>query len=283
METRTISEGYLDDFLEYLNKEEKSIATISKYMCDVKKFYKFANVQEITKSLVIMFKKQLQEKYKTSSVNSMLAALNRFFDFLGWTDFKVKEMKVQKRVFCKEEEELTQEEYHRLLEAAKAKNNERLIMLMQAICSTGIRVSEHKYITVEAVKKGYFYISNKGKTREIYFPAELKRALMTYCKRYDISSGCIFITRNGKPLDRSNIWKMMQKLCKDANVDRGKVYPHNLRHLFAVTYYSLEKDIVHLADILGHSSVETTRLYIKTSSRQCQKIFNIMNLVKINI
>lgn len=283
MNSRLLSEKLVANFKNYLNQEEKSMATINKYICDVKKFYLYAGCQEISKSLVISYKKELQKKYKTSSVNSMLVALNRFFEFLDWPDLKVKELRIQKRVFSKEEEELTQEEYERLLEAAKSKNNEKLVRLMQTICSTGIRVSEHKYVTVESLKLGYLSISNKGKTREIYFPNELKKLLVSYCKRNGIKTGSIFITKNGNPLDRSNIWKMMKTLCIDAKVDSKKVYPHNLRHLFAITYYSLEKDIVHLADILGHSSIETTRLYIKTNSKECQKIFNQMNLVKLNM
>lgn len=283
MNSRLLSEKLVASFKNYLNQEEKSMATINKYICDVKKFYLYAGCQEISKSLVISYKKELQKKYKTSSVNSMLVALNRFFEFLDWPDLKVKELRIQKRVFSKEEEELTQEEYERLLEAAKSKNNEKLVRLMQTICSTGIRVSEHKYVTVESLKLGYLSISNKGKTREIYFPNELKKLLVSYCKRNGIKTGSIFITKNGNPLDRSNIWKMMKTLCFDAKVDSKKVYPHNLRHLFAITYYSLEKDIVHLADILGHSSIETTRLYIKTNSKECQKIFNQMNLVKLNM
>lgn len=283
MNSRLLSEKLVASFKNYLNQEEKSMATINKYICDVKKFYLYAGCQEISKSLVISYKKELQKKYKTSSVNSMLVALNRFFEFLDWPDLKVKELRIQKRVFSKEEEELTQEEYERLLEAAKSKNNEKLVRLMQTICSTGIRVSEHKYVTVESLKLGYLSISNKGKTREIYFPNELKKLLVSYCKRNGIKTGSIFITKNGNPLDRSNIWKMMKTLCIDAKVDSKKVYPHNLRHLFAITYYSLEKDIVHLADILGHSSIETTRLYIKTNSKECQKIFNQMNLVKLNM
>lgn len=283
MNSRLLSEKLVASFKNYLNQEEKSMATINKYICDVKKFYLYAGCQEISKSLVISYKKELQKKYKTSSVNSMLVALNRFFEFLDWPDLKVKELRIQKRVFSKEEEELTQEEYERLLEAAKSKNNEKLVRLMQTICSTGIRVSEHKYVTVESLKLGYLSISNKGKTREIYFPNELKKLLVSYCKRNGIKTGSIFITKNGNPLDRSNIWKMMKTLCIDAKVDSKKVYPHNLRHLFAITYYSLEKDIVHLADILGHSSIETTRSYIKTNSKECQKIFNQMNLVKLNM
>ena len=281
MDYRKLSDNCINDFVENLYLEEKSSATISKYICDIKKFYNFVGKQEITKSLVISYKTKLQEKYKINSVNSMLVALNRFFDFLGWADLKVKELKIQKCAFSKEEDELTQDEYERLLKAANSKNNERLVMLMQSICATGIRVSEHKYITVEALKNGYISIHNKGKTREIYFPIELKKQLIKYCKKNNINAGSIFITRNGKPLDRSNIWAMMKSLCKEASVDHKKVYPHNLRHLFAVTYYSIEKDIVHLADILGHSSIETTRLYIKTNSRIFQKIFNQMNLVKL--
>lgn len=284
MDKKFLNEEYLEKYLKYLRNEEKSSATIQKYHCDIKKFYAFSVMDTpITKDTVLAYKKQLQKKYKATSVNSMLTALNSFFKFLGWMDCTVKALKIQRRVFLSENEELTEEEYERLLKAAKLRNKDRLALLMQAICSTGIRVSEHRYITVECLKKGYMTITNKGKTRDIFFPISLLKLLRGYCLRNYIRTGCIFCTRNGKPLDRSNIWKMMRSLCDFAHVPCEKVFPHNFRHLFAVTYYAIEKDIIHLADILGHSSIETTRGYIRSRADECQKIFNQMSLVRIQI
>lgn len=284
MKTRKLRQSYLTAYLTYLLEEEKSEATIRKYAHDIRTFYSFlGNQTEVDKTCVVNYKEYLKQHYKTTSINSMIVALNRFFVFLGWEECRVKELKIQKRVFSSTSEELSEEEYQRLLEAAKNRKNNRLMMLMQAICATGIRVSEHRFITVEALKNGYMVISNKGKIREVHFPEKLRSSLIKYCYQHKITHGCVFVTRNGKAMDRSNIWSMMKSLCETANVDRKKVYPHNLRHLFAITYYQLEKDIIHLADILGHSSIETTRIYIRTSSRECQRVFNRMNLACMRI
>ena len=206
----------------------------------------------------------------------MLSSLMSFFSFLGWSDLKVKSLKIQRRIFDSEEKELTKAEYQRLLQAAKAKQNERLYLLLQTVCSTGIRVSELKHITVEAVVNGKAEISCKGKRRTVFLPDKLCKMLKRYIRERKITSGPVFVTKNGKPLDRSNIWSDMKKLCAAADVSEKKVFPHNLRHLFARTYYSLQKDVVRLADVLGHSSVNTTRIYTmesgETHRTQLQKL-----------
>lgn len=256
----------LEQYLEYLKAEEKTIATIQKYRRDILHFFRFlAERQGVTKELVIHYKQVLTEKYAAASTNSMLVALNGFFAYLGWDDLKVKILKVQQQCFRDKEKELTKEEYKRLVRAARQEENERMYVLLQTICATGIRVSEHRFITVEGLASGKVRILNKGKERVILIPKELQQLLKGYCRQNGIYTGSVFVTRRGKPLDRSNIWHEMKALCQTARVDPDKVFPHNLRHLFAVTYYQLEKDIVRLADILGHSSVETTRIYTYTS------------------
>lgn len=211
----------------------------------------------------------------------MLVAVNGLLAYMGLNDCKVKLQKIQKRIFH-DENNLSKQEYQRLLAAAESKSNEQLLMLMQTICATGIRVSEHKYVTVEALKQGSAVVKNKGKIREIIFPKKLRRSLLKYCKEHHIESGAVFITKHGNPLDRSNIWTMMKSLCDEAGVDKAKVFPHNLRHLFAYTFYGLEKDLVRLADILGHSSIETTRIYTKTGMKKCQSIMDRMDLLSKN-
>lgn len=218
--------------------------------------------------------------YAPRSVNSILSSLNSLFDYLGWHDCKVKTLKIQKQIFADKDKELTKAEYTRLLKAAKNKKNERLYYLMQTICSTGIRVSELKYITVEAVNLKQVNINCKGKIRTVILPVELCKILKGYIKEYGIKKGAVFISKNGKPLDRSNIWSDMKKLCDSAGVPRSKVFPHNLRHLFARTYYSLERDIVRLADILGHSSVNTTRIYTMESGEVHRRQIERMNLLQ---
>ena len=225
---------------------------------------------------MLEYKAEIVEKYAPASVNSILASLNSFFNQNELYGLRIKNLKIQKRIFCQSEKELTKPEYERLLKAAKDKNNEKLYLLMQTICATGIRVSELKFITAEAVKCGQAQVKLKGKIRTILLPKELCRVLKQYIKNQEIKSGCIFRTRNGKPIDRCGIWKAMKSLCETAGVSREKVFPHNLRHLFARTYYSLQKDIVRLADILGHSSINTTRIYTiengETYRRQMQKL-----------
>lgn len=269
----------IENYKNHLIKEEKSKATIQKYIRDIKKFYVFLdNDKTLDKQKLIDYKDILMQEYKETSINSILISIHSFFKFIGLNNCDVKLLKIQKKSFIENEKELSKDEYRRLLTAAQHKKNERLYMLIQTICTTGIRVSEHKYVTVEALKEKKAVINNKGKIRCIFFPKKLRKQLLAYCDSHKIRSGAVFVTKNGKALDRSNIWKDMKKLCEEANVDRTKVFPHNLRHLFAFTFYSIEKDIVRLADILGHSSIETTRIYTMTSMDECERTFSKLEL-----
>ena len=226
----------------------------------------------------MLYKKYLLEKnYTIRSINSMLASLNSLLTFLGWTDCKVKCLKQQKQIYCPEEKELTKAEYLRLLEAAK--KDSQLQLVMQTICGTGIRVSELRFFTVEAAKQGEAAVRCKGKSRTILIPGKLKRLLLSYAQKHNIRSGAIFLSRNGKPLNRSCIWAQMKRLCASAGVNPAKVFPHNLRKLFARTFYSIEKDIAKLADILGHSSIDTTRIYIMTTGTEHRKKMERLGLV----
>ena len=273
---RKITDKILTDYRKYLINEEKSAATLEKYMRDVTAFYRRLSGRALCKEEVLGYKEQLSQSYAVSSVNSILSSLNSFFTFCGWHELKVKSVKLQRRIFASRDKELTKAEYESLLSAARSGNNQRLYLLMQTICSTGIRVSELKFITAEAICKGYTDICCKGKRRTVFLPSQLCKSLKSYVKERKIKSGSVFITKNGAPLDRSNIWSDMKRLCKQAGVSEEKVFPHNLRHLFARTYYSLQKDIVRLADILGHSNVNTTRIYTmesgETHRRQLQKL-----------
>lgn len=262
MKGRIITAKMIAEFKEHLILEERSEITVEKYIRDVKAFAKYAQNNAVTKETVIAYKKHLQENYAVRSVNSMLASINSLFAFLGWHDLKVKSLKLQQQVFCPEEKELTKAEYARLCRAAERKHNERLNLILQTICGTGIRVSELQYITVEAVKQGEAVVNCKAKTRSVFIVKELKQKLLRYAAEQGIKSGMIFVTRTGKPISRTNIWREMKALCEEANVNPQKVFPHNLRHLFARVFYGIEKDIAKLADILGHSSINTTRIYI---------------------
>ncbi len=273
---RKITTEIIKSFNDYLINEEKAAATVNKYLHDVGEFQIWLGEQELCKADVLAYKSYLCERYAPASVNAALSSLNCFFNFMEWYDLRVKNLKIQKQIFASTDKELTKAEYDRLLQAAKQKKNERLYLLMQTICSTGIRVSEVRYVTVEAVSRGIAEINCKGKRRQVFLPKKLCHILKQYIKEQKIKSGAVFVTKNGNPLDRSNIWSDMKKLCKAANVSEKKVFPHNLRHLFARTYYSLQKDIVRLADILGHSSVNTTRIYTMETGeihrRQIQKL-----------
>ncbi|MBR2466999.1 MAG: tyrosine-type recombinase/integrase [Clostridia bacterium] len=255
---------------------EKAPSTVSKYIKDVRNFYLVLGDKELEKRDVIFYKQSLEARYAPTSVNAALSSINGFFRFMGWHDVTVKSLKLQKQIFISEEKELSKTEYERLIRAAKDSKNERLYLLMQTICSTGIRVSELEYITVEALGGGIARINCKGKQRRVFLPRRLCDSLKKYAKSRKIKSGPVFVTKNGNPLDRSNIWSDMKRLCKSAGVSEKKVFPHNLRHLFARTYYSLQKDIVRLADVLGHSSVNTTRIYTAEGGavhrRQIQKL-----------
>ena len=273
---KIITEKLIDSFRLYLYEEERSENTIEKYLRDVRRFAKCVGRADLHKADVLDYKRRLCESYSPRSVNSVISSINAFFTFMGWYDLKVKTLKIQRRIFADKSKELTKAEYERLLIAAQNRKNERLYYLMQTIASTGLRVSEIKYVTCEAVRQGQAVINCKGKIRQIFLPKKLCQMLKGYIKSRNIKSGSVFITRSGKPLDRCAIWKMLKDLCESAGVSKDKVFPHNFRHLFARTFYSLQKDIVRLADILGHSSVETTRLYTMESGtehiKQLQKL-----------
>lgn len=276
---KIIGSEKLKEFEIYLRNEERSAATIEKYMRDVHCFASYIGNEEISKESVLDYKTKLGESYAVASANSMIAALNSFLRFYGWHELCVKQFKMQRQVYCPEEKELTRTEYIRLLEAANKKHNERLNLIIQTICSTGIRVSELQYITVEALKKGEAVVNCKGKNRRIFIVPDLKKKLLRYVKEQKISSGAVFITRNGKSVGRSNIWKEMKSLCEQARVAPSKVFPHNLRHLFARTFYGIEKDIAKLADILGHASINTTRIYIVTTGAEHKRKMEHMRLI----
>ena len=247
--------------------------------CDVKALAVYAKDGEITKETVIAYKKYLQTVFAVRSVNSMLASINRLFAFLGWHDLRVKSLKLQQQIFCPEERELTKAEYMRLCKTAERRHNKRLSLILQTICATGIRVSELQYITVEAAKRGKAVVNCKSKTRTVFIVKELKQKLLRYAAEQNIKDGMIFITRTGKPISRTNIWREMKALCGEANVNPEKVFPHNLRHLFARVFYGIEKDIAKLADILGHSSIDTTRIYIISTGTEHRRRMENMHLI----
>lgn len=263
-------------FENFLINAEKAKSTVKKYLRDIERFQMWLGSRELTKTAVLAYKNEICDRYAPASVNATLSSLNSFFNFMEWFDLRVRNLKIQRQIFASTDRELTKSEYERLLQAAKYKKNERLYLLMQTICSMGLRVSEVNFVTVEAVRCGVAEINCKGKRRQVFLPPQLCTMLKKYLKEQKIKSGSVFVTKNGRPLDRSNIWSDMKKLCKEANVSEKKVFPHNLRHLFARTYYSLQKDIVRLADILGHSNINTTRIYTMETGevhrRQIQRL-----------
>ena len=280
MDKRVITDETVSEFREEMILDEKSPLTIEKYIRDIDCFRGFINGSPLSKSSVIEYKQHLISKgYAVSSINSMLSSLNSLFTLLGWHDLRVRTIKVQKKIYCPEETELTRSEYERLVNAAEKKGDMRLSLVIQTICSTGIRVSELSYITVEAVRKGEANVSLKGKNRTVFIVSTLRKKLLKYVMANNIKSGPVFVTRTGSPLSRTNIWKAMKDLCELADVSPGKVFPHNLRHLFARIFYGLERDIAKLADILGHSSINTTRIYIISSGSEHRRCLEKMKLV----
>lgn len=278
MEQRIITMEILEAFRQYLILEEKSHITIDKYLRDVAVFVKYAADRAVSKEIVLCYKSHLQERgYAVRSINSMLAALNCFLDYLGWRDCKVKSLRLQQQIFRSEDRELTKSEYLRLLNAAEKRPQLKLIL--QTICATGIRVSELRYFTVEAIHIGEISVKCKNKIRTILIPAKLRKLLIAYAQKEKIRSGAVFLGRNGKPLSRSYIWAQMKSLCGVAGVKKSKVFPHNLRKLFARTFYTIEKDIAKLADILGHSSINTTRIYVITTGTEHRKKIERLGLV----
>ena len=274
-----MTEKLIEGFREFLRLEEKSNSTIEKYIRDVKAFQKYGGENTITKTAVIAYKEKLMLKYTVRTVNSVIASLNKFFTFAECEGLKIKTIKEQRQIFCSEDKELTKDEYERLLSAAESKGNKRLNMIIQTICGTGIRVSELRFITVEALRKGEADVMCKGKRRSVFIVKALQKKLLRYAAEQKIKSGCIFITRTGRPVSRTNIWRDMKNLCKAADVNPDKVFPHNLRHLVARVFYGIEKDIAKLADILGHSSINTTRIYIISTGTEHRQRMENMHLV----
>ena len=263
MEYRTSTVEQIREFSRYLREEERETATIDKYSRDVKDFFIWLKDREISRERIAEWKQHLRRAGRKSvTINGKLSALNKFLSFLGRNDCRIKYLKIQRRLFRSTEKQLSKQEYIRLLETAHSLGRERLALLMETICVTGIRVSEVQYITVEAVQTGQTEIALKGKIRTILLPGKLCRKLKKYAGKRKIVSGEVFLTRNGKGMSRRQIWAEMKSLCEKAGVAPSKVFPHNLRHLFAQTFYRVCRDVAKLADVLGHSSIETTRLYL---------------------
>lgn len=280
MADRIITTKELRDYEHYLIAEERSRGTIQKYLHDVTMFSVFAGDRPATKELSVGWKEKLvADGYAPVTINSMLSSINSFFRFMCWDDCRVKFLRVQRRLFRETSRVLTRAEYDKLLAAAGRQGRVRLALLMETICATGIRVSEVKYITVEALKNGVAEISLKGKIRTILLPSKLCRKLLKYAQKEKIASGEVFLTRGGVGMSRRQIWAEMKSLCAAAGVEPSKVFPHNLRHLFARVFYKMHKDIVKLADTLGHSSIETTRIYLIETGNEHRAFIDRLGLV----
>lgn len=280
MENAIITERQITEFCTYMSREEKSQATIEKYSRDVRALYEYCRNTELKKDILIQYKEKLiADGYAVRSINSMLAAINSFLSFLGRQDLKVKTLRLQRQVFCPAEKELTREEYECLCRTAEKRGKKRIGLILQTICGTGIRVSELQFITVKAAQNGEVCVSCKGKTRMVFIVRELQKKLLRYAAEQQIVSGPIFVTRTGKAIDRTNIWREMKQLCINAGVSPQKVFPHNLRHLFAKVFYQKEKDIAKLADILGHNNINTTRIYIISSGAEHRQRMEQMHLI----
>ncbi len=267
-------------FSKYLREEERSIQTIEKYLRDIQRFYEWADGKEISKTIVVEWKTYLINEGRAAvTVNASLAALHSFFSFMGWQECRVKYLRIQRRVFRDDSKELKKDEFLKLVNCARQKSNLRLALVMETICATGIRVSELCYITVEAIQKGRADVALKGKIRTILIPNKLAQKLKKYAKKKKIASGEIFLTANGNRLSRKQIWSEMKWICKEAGIEKNKVFPHNLRHLFARVFYKACHDIIRLADVLGHSSIETTRIYLVTTGTEHVRQLNELGLV----
>ena len=271
----------IGEFRKHLMLEEKSPATIEKYQRDIEQFFRFRPDGTFDKEDVIQYKQWLMTRYAVRSVTSMLIALNRFLRFIGAEECCVRTPRVQQRIFADEQKTLSREEYHRLLEVARRRGQIRLYLALQTICATGIRVGELKSITLEAALSGSTVVRNKGKTRVVLLPGVLCESLLCYAGERGIRTGALFITRSGRPLDRSNLWAEMRRLCREAGIDEGKGFPHNLRHLFARSFYEKEKDITHLADILGHTSINTTRIYVASGGAEHRAQLESLRLAEV--
>lgn len=276
----TLTEERIGPYTQHLIREERSPGTQEKYLRDIRAFARWLEGRPVTKELAANWKAHLiAAGYAPVTINSMLSAINGLFHFLGWEDCRVKFLKVQRRLFRDEGRDLTRLEYDRLLDTARSLGRDRLALLMETICATGIRVSEVRHITVEAARRGRAEIASKGKVRIILLPNKLCRKLLKYAQKQKTASGEIFLTGNGKPLTRRQIWAEMKRLCKRAGVASSKVFPHNLRHLFATAFYRASRDIVKLADVLGHSSIETTRIYLISTGAEHQRQLERLGLV----
>ena len=271
----------IKDYMRYLAYEEKSPSTIKQYLRDILSFFDCLGNEPVTKERVIQYKNKLSEKYRPASVNAKIAALNSFFSYIELPQLRVKQLKIQRNAFSSQKKELRKAEYMRLVETAKHKGDEKLALMLQTICGTGIRVSELQFITAEAVNIGQAAICLKGKNRSVVISGKLRKFLREYMRKNRIAAGPVFVTRNGRPVDRSYIWKMMKALCESAGVQKEKVFPHNLRHLFATCFYSIDKDMARLADILGHSNINTTRIYIASFGYEHRKRIDSLGLVTI--
>ena len=278
--TCTITTEQIHAFENALRLEERCEATIQKYVNAVTRFYDFlADGKEVTKERLIEWKSSVTGSLTADTVNVMISAVNAFFKFLSRPDMKIRQIKIQRKIYRDQTRELTEKEYRRLLDTAQKNGNRRLYCLMQTLASTGIRISELKYITVESLKIGSATVDCKGKQRVILLPKQLRKILRDYCDSKKITGGAVFVTRSGRPMHRSNIWKALRGLCDAAHVNPRKVFPHNFRHLFAVTFYRAEKDIAKLADLLGHASVNTTRIYIMESGAEHERRIEKLGLV----
>ncbi|MBP3428123.1 MAG: tyrosine-type recombinase/integrase [Clostridia bacterium] len=279
MGARIITGELLEAFCMYLTESEKSEATIEKYMRDTRRFAAYAGGRTLTRQILLDWKREIGSRYAAASANSMLAAVNALLRFAGWLDLCVRQLRMQRKAYLPEEKELSREEYERLVRTAKERGNERLCLILQTICATGMRVSELPYVTVEAARQGEAVVRLKGKTRTVLLVRVLRDMLLCYAKKRGIASGPVFITRRNRPVSRSAIWRDMKALCRSAGVAEGKVFPHNLRHLFARTFYGIERDIAKLADILGHSSINTTRIYIATTGAEHRRQMERLGLI----
>lgn len=274
-----ITEKRIEEFGRYLEENEKAASTVSRYMKEVQDFAAFLEGRAPEKTLLLEYRSRLHLRCRARTVNRKLSAIHSYLKYTDCADCRVKFLKVQKKAFLEDNRELTPEEYSRLLETAKRKGNWRLYYVMMTICSTGIRIGELRYITAEAVRKGRAEIALKGKVRLILIPRELQMRLEGYMRKERITSGPVFCSRYGNPLDRSNVCREMKNLCEAAGISAQKVFPHNLRHLFARSFYQVEKDLAHLADVMGHSSIETTRIYVTASARDYECTLNRMHLI----
>lgn len=276
---RTLTDARIEKYLSYLGEQERSAATIQKYGHDLRALSGFLAGEPATKAALLEWKQRLSESYAPATVNAMLTAVNGCFRFLGWKELPVKLLRLQKNLFLEESRELTRQEYVRLVSTARCRGDQQLTLVIQTLCATGIRVSELRFITVEALRRGRAEVSNKGKRRIVFLPEKLRRLLRSFAKAQKITAGAVFVTRTGQPLNRSNIWRSMKALCGAAGVAAQKVFPHNLRHLFARIFYNMEKDLSRLADILGHSSVNTTRIYTAESGAVHARQMERMGLI----